>query len=171
MHVVPQACVACRGCVAAALAGACVACTSSTRAATGAAAGLLGAAPALRTTRQVKSASAADTECAGTWEQISRARIGASGYPRAVSAVAARLDGSAAAAEGALVLGIESSCDDTGVAVVRASDGAILGQVRLLSWPTGPVPPYSAFPSLLALPCECLWGSVFAVACLQSPGL
>ena len=27
-----------------------------------------------------------------------------------------------------LVLGIESSCDDTGVAVVRASDGAILGQ-------------------------------------------
>ena len=26
-----------------------------------------------------------------------------------------------------LVLGIESSCDDTGVAVVRASDGAILG--------------------------------------------
>ena len=33
----------------------------------------------------------------------------------------------------ALVLGIESSCDDTGVAVVRASDGAILGQAR----PTG----------------------------------
>ena len=27
-----------------------------------------------------------------------------------------------------MVLGIESSCDDTGVAVVRASDGAILGQ-------------------------------------------
>ena len=27
-----------------------------------------------------------------------------------------------------LVLGIESSCDDTGVAVVRASDGVILGQ-------------------------------------------
>ena len=26
------------------------------------------------------------------------------------------------------MLGIESSCDDTGVAVVRASDGAILGQ-------------------------------------------
>ena len=30
------------------------------------------------------------------------------------------------------MLGIESSCDDTGVAVVRASDGAILGQVRRL---------------------------------------
>ncbi len=26
------------------------------------------------------------------------------------------------------MLGIESSCDDTGVAVVRASDGVILGQ-------------------------------------------
>ncbi len=26
------------------------------------------------------------------------------------------------------MLGIESSCDDTGVAVIRASDGAILGQ-------------------------------------------
>ena len=34
-----------------------------------------------------------------------------------------------------LVLGIESSCDDTGVAVVRASDGAILGQAI-----TGQVP-------------------------------
>jgi len=33
-------------------------------------------------------------------------------------------------ASDALVLGIESSCDDTGVAVVRASDGAILGQAR-----------------------------------------
>ncbi|BDA44870.1 tRNA N6-adenosine threonylcarbamoyltransferase [Coccomyxa sp. Obi] len=30
--------------------------------------------------------------------------------------------------KGGLVLGIESSCDDTGVAVVRACDGAILGQ-------------------------------------------
>lgn len=34
----------------------------------------------------------------------------------------------AGASKGGLVLGIESSCDDTGVAVVRASDGAILGQ-------------------------------------------
>ena len=37
-----------------------------------------------------------------------------------------------------LVLGIESSCDDTGVAVVRASDGAILGQAV-----TGQVAPFT----------------------------
>ena len=30
--------------------------------------------------------------------------------------------------EDELVLGIESSCDDTGVAVLRVSDGKILGQ-------------------------------------------
>ena len=27
-----------------------------------------------------------------------------------------------------LVLGIESSCDDTGIAILRASDSAVLGQ-------------------------------------------
>jgi hypothetical protein len=36
--------------------------------------------------------------------------------------------GAGAHSRDSLVLGIESSCDDTGVAVVRASDGTILGQ-------------------------------------------
>lgn len=78
-----------------------------------------------------------------------------------VLAVAARLNGSATAAEGSLVLGIESSCDDTGVAVVRASDGAILGQVRLLP---GPQVQHSKASFVRLFP-------AFALACLCSPVL